>query len=72
MKYISVLLSRVLSLAGKVLKWMLRPFSYAGRKTGSALGKAGGRFRRRMKKIRRAIKMRLTFFLKLFKMNLKA
>ena len=71
-KYISVLLSRVLSLAGKVLKWMLRPFSYAGRKTGSALGKAGGRFRRRMKKIRRAIKMRLTFFLKLFKMNLKA
>ena len=65
-------LSRVLSLAGKVLKWMLRPFSYAGRKTGSALGKAGGRFRRRMKKIRRAIKMRLTFFLKLFKMNLKA
>ncbi|WP_300712288.1 spore cortex biosynthesis protein YabQ [uncultured Acetatifactor sp.] len=71
-KYISVLLSRVLSLAGKVLQWMLRPFSYAGRKTGSALGKAGGRFRRRMKKIRRAIKMRLTFFLKLFKMNLKA
>lgn len=71
-KYISILLSRILCLAGKLLKWLLKPFRYAGKKTGKALGKAGGRFRRRMKKIGRAIKNRLTFFLKLFKMNLKA
>lgn len=71
-KYISLLLSRILCLAGKLLKWVLRPFRYVGGKTGRALGKARGRFRRRMKKVARSLKRRLTFFLKLFKMNIKA
>ena len=70
-KYVSLLLARILGLAGKILKWLLRPLGLAGRKAGRAFGKAGGRFRRRLKKIGRAIKMRLTFFIKLFKMNLK-
>lgn len=70
-KYISFLLSRILCLAGKLLKWLLKPFCFAGRKTGRALGKARGHFRCKMKKAGRAIKRRLTFFLKLFKMNLK-
>lgn len=71
-KYISLLLSRILCLAGKLLKWVFRPFRYAGRKTGRALGKARSRFRCRMKKVGRSLKRRLTFFLKLFKMNIKA
>lgn len=70
-KYISMLLSRILCLAGKLLGWLLKPFLCVGRKTGRALGKAHGRFRRSMKKAGRAVKRRLTFFLKLFKMNLK-
>ena len=61
----------LLALLKKVLGWLWKPFGLAGRKTGSAVHKAGGRFRRRMGKLRRAVKLRLTFFLKAFKMNFK-
>ena len=71
-KYASLLLSWILRLWGRILKWLLRPLGLAGRKAGQAAHKAGGRFRRRMKKTGRAIKMRLTFFIRRFKMNLKA
>ena len=71
-KYTSLLLEKALKLLGRILKWLCRPFCFAGRKTGRAVHRVGGRFRRRMKKIRRGIKLRLTYFLKVFKMNLKA
>ena len=71
-KYTSLLLGKALKLLGRILKWLCRPFCFAGRKTGRAVHRVGGRFKRRMKKIRRGIKLRLTYFLKVFKMNLKA
>lgn len=71
-KYVSRLLTWVLGLCGKILRWLLRPLGFAGRKAGGAVHKVGGKFRRRLKKMMRTVKMRLTFFLKLFKMNLKA
>lgn len=71
-KYTSLLLGKALEILGRILKWLCRPLCFAGRKTGSAARRAGGRLGRRMKKIRRGIKLRLTYFLKVFKMNLKA
>lgn len=71
-KWVSFLLGKVLKLLGKILKCLCRPFWFAGRKTGSAIRKTRGRLGRRLKKIGRAVKLRLTFFLKVFKINLKA
>ena len=71
-KYVSILLARALTLLGTILRWLSRPFRFAGKRAGSAVHKSGGRIRRRMKKIGRAVKFRLTFFLKVFKINLKA
>lgn len=71
-KYTSLLLCRTLSRAGRILAWLCRPFGFAGRKAGGAFRKTGGRIRRRIKKICRSVKLRLTFLLKVFKMNLKA
>lgn len=71
-KWASLLIGKTLELLGKLLKILSRPFCFAGRKTRSAARKTGGRIGRRMKKLGRAVKFRLTFFLKLFKINLKA
>lgn len=71
-KHTSLLLGKLLGLLGRILKWICRPLGSAGRKTGGAIHKAGGRVGRRMKKMRRAVRLRLTYFLKVFKMNLKA
>lgn len=71
-KYVSILLAKALTLLGTILRWLSRPFRFAGKRAGSAVHKSGGRIRRRMKKIGRAVKFRLTFFLKVFKINLKA
>ena len=71
-KWASFLLGKILKLLGRGLKILSRPFCFAGRKTRSAARKTGGRIRRRMKKTGRAVKLRLTYFLKVFKINLKA
>lgn len=70
-KYASLLLTRLLGILRKALSWLWKPFGLAGRRTGSAVHRAGGRIRRRMRKMGQAVKLRLTFFLKVFKMNLK-
>ncbi len=70
-KYAALLLGKLLKLLGKIFWWLCRPFCFVGRKTGNAVHKIGGRARRRMKKMGRFLKLRLTFFLKVFRINLK-
>lgn len=70
-KYAALLLGKILELLKRILKWLCKPFCLLGRKTGHAVHKTGGRVKGWMKKIGRGIKFRLTFFLKVFRMNLK-
>ncbi len=70
-KYTALLLTRLLGFLKKILSWLWKPFGLAGRRTGSAVHRAGGRIGRRMRKMGRAAKLRLTFFLKELKMNVK-
>lgn len=71
-KYASLGLGKALGFLGKALKWLCRPIGFLCRKAGKNASRAGGRLHRLGKKFGRAVKMRLTFFLKVFKMNLKA
>ncbi|MBE5884679.1 MAG: spore cortex biosynthesis protein YabQ [Lachnospiraceae bacterium] len=65
-KYVSFLLQKLLILLSKVMRILLKPFRFVGGKASGVAGKAvrkgrrGGRF----------IKKKLTFFLKVLKMNL--
>lgn len=70
-KYVSLVLNKVLSAVGKVLAWLCTPLRFAGRKTGKAVRKIGGKGRRLLVRAGRAVKNRLTIFLKLFKIGVK-
>ena len=63
-KYISLALRRV-------LEGMLRPVRFVGKMTGSAARRAGRGLGFAAGRIRRRIKLRLTNFVKLLKINLK-
>lgn len=63
-KYVSLILSKALAGLGKILGWLLRPLKILLQKAGRGIG----RISRRMKK---AIKMRLTYLLKTLKIGLK-
>lgn len=71
-KYVSLLLSKALAFLGRVLRWLCRPLCRAGRGAGRICRRTRGRVGRRIKKVGRAIKLKLTFFIKVFKINLKA
>lgn len=66
-KYISLVLCKLLEMIGKVLGWISKPLRILGRKTGQA----GNGMRHAAGRIRRRIKNRLTYFLKMLKMSLK-
>lgn len=70
-KYVSLVLNKLLGAAGKVLAWLCRPLRFAGRKTGKTFRKIGGKGRRLLSRGAHAVKNRLTIFLKLFKMSVK-
>lgn len=70
-KYVSLILNKVLQVLGKIIKFIGRPFCLAGRKAGKAAHRAGGKMHRLLHRIKSGIKNRLTIFLKLLKMNLK-
>lgn len=70
-KYVSLVMNKVLSAVGKALAWLCRPLRFAGRKTGKAVRKIGGKGRRLLARAGRAAKNRLTIFLKLFKISVK-
>lgn len=67
-KYVSLILSGVLTGLGKILGWFLRPLKVLLRRAGAGISRISRRIRRR---IRKAIKMRLTYLLKMFKIGLK-
>lgn len=70
-KYVSLALGKILEVLGKMLKILGKPFGFAGRKAGKAVHKAVGGAHRMLHRIKRAVKNRLTIFLKLFKIKLK-
>lgn len=67
-KYMSLILSKLLTGLGKFFGWLLRPLKYLLRRTGAY---AGGISRRLGRRIRKAVKLRLTYLLKMFKIGLK-
>ena len=69
-KYVSLWLSKVFQILGKALKILLKPFRMAGAKGKALAGAAGGKFHRLLRSIKRRLKIRLTFFLKILKMTL--
>lgn len=71
-KYVSLFLNKLLEALGKIFRFVCRPFFFVGRKAGRTAHRAGGRIRRLLYRMGRRIKNRLTFFLKMLKMNLKA
>lgn len=70
-KYVSLALGWLLGILGKFLKFLCRPFGFLGRKARKTARKAGGGVHRFLHRIGRAVKNRLTIFLKLLKINLK-
>lgn len=71
-KYAALILNKASWAVGKVLKWLLWPVGFAGRKACGLCGRAGGRLRRQARGLKRSIKNRLTFFWRVFKINFKA
>lgn len=67
-KYVSLILSKALAGLGKILGWLLRPLKSLLQKVGRGIGCFSRRIGRRIKK---AIKMRLTYLLKTLKIGLK-
>lgn len=67
-KYVSLILSKVLAGLGKILGWLLRPLKILFKKAGACAGCISRRISRR---IRKAIKIRLTYLLKMLKIGLK-
>lgn len=67
-KYVSLVLSKLLTGLGKILGWLLRPLKILLRKAGMGMSCISHRICRR---IRRAVKIRLTYLLKMLKIGLK-
>ncbi len=71
-KYVSLALKKVLGFVGKILGVVLRPFGVLCKKSAVVSRKATGGIKTIFRRIRRNIKMRLTNFKKMLKINLKA
>ncbi len=67
-KYVSLGLGKVLGIFLKIINFLCKPFRIAGAKTGAAAGAAGNRLVRFLRRGKRFIKKKLTFFLKVLKM----
>ena len=71
-KYSSMALGWVLRILGKALRILCKPLVFLLRKTGHEAKKAGRGTRRMLGRLKRRVKNRLTYFLKMLKMTLKA
>lgn len=71
-KYVTMALNSMIGLLRKVLRWLCKPLGFVCRKAGHAAGTVGRRTGRRIRQFRRAVKNRLTYFLKKLKMTIKA
>lgn len=70
-KYLSLALRKVLGIFGKILRWVFKPLEILCRKAGQGACRTGNGMRRIGRRIRRGIKNKLTYFLKMLKMSLK-
>lgn len=70
-KYVSLALAWMLGRLLWILRWLLKPLGFLGRKTNEAWKRAGGGVGRRFRKVKRALKNKLTLSLKMFKMSFK-
>lgn len=70
-KYVSLLLNKLLGILGKAAGWLWRPFAALCGAAGHTAHRAGGRLGRMVRRIRRNVKSRLTCSLKILKMNFK-
>lgn len=71
-KYVTMALNWTIGMLRRVLFWLCRPLRFVCRKAGHAAGMAGRRTGRFLRRFRRAVKNRLTYFLKKLKMTIKA
>ena len=71
-KYISSSLKRLISLFKKILHFLFRPVRFMFRKTGNAAYKTGRRAFRLLTRLKRRIKNKLTYFMKMLKMTIRA
>lgn len=71
-KFGSCVLGKILEILGKILLFLLKPVGFLSKKAGAAAGKASSRMKRIRHRIKRAIKLRLTIFIKMLRINLKA
>ena len=71
-KYISSCLKRLIQLFKKILHFMFKPVRFMFRKTGNAAYKTGRRAFRLLGRLKRRIKNKLTYFMKMLKMTIRA
>ena len=69
-KYVSMALQKLLGILGRIGRFLLRPFLAAGKTAAVTAHRAGNRTRICMERLRRFLKKKLTFFIKVLKMNL--
>lgn len=71
-KYTSSALCRLLEFLGKVLHFLSRPLAFLLQKTSNGIKRTRRGTRRLMGRWKRSVKNRLTYFIKLLKMTIKA
>ena len=71
-KYTSLALCRLLKFLEKVLHFLSRPIVFLLRKTGNGMKRTGRGTRKLLGKWKRSVKNRLTYFIKILKMTIKA
>jgi len=70
-KYVSLLLNKLLDLLGRLLGWLCKPVCFVFGKLGNTAHRASGKMGRLVRRGRRAVGRRLKFSMKIFKMNMK-
>lgn len=71
-EYVSLALIKLLGILKKILSWLSRPFRFLFKKTFDTAGRAGHRAGRMAARGKRRLKNRLTYFVKVLKMTIKA
>ena len=71
-KYVTLALNRALKFLGKVLSWLCKPLRYVCQKIKATAARAERKAGRLLKQLIHRIKNRLTYFMKMLKMTLKA
>lgn len=70
-KYCSLMLGKLLGIIGKLLGVLMKPLRFLGKKAGAGAGRVTGRVKLLRNRIKRSIKLRLTIFMKVLRINLK-